>query len=136
MKHTTDYLDMLKTSLGITSDYGLAKVLEVSTGNMSMYRSGARVMDDYTCAKLAERLGVNPMEVIAAANCERDKDPEKREFWTNLYATVTGTLAPALATMAASSTLTSATTGMKRAPTGKPIEALKQWRKGGDSNPR
>lgn len=52
-------------------------------------------MDDYTAAKIANVLEINPLEVIAAANAEREKHAEKREFWEKL-AKMTATAAIAM----------------------------------------
>ena len=42
------------------------------------------MIDDYTAAKVANVLDINPLEVIAAANAEREKDSQKAEFWRKL----------------------------------------------------
>lgn len=81
---TIEYLDTLKNRHSLTSDYQLAKLLETSTPVISHYRTGKRVMDDYTAAKVAELLELEPLEVIAAANAERERDPNKRAYWEKL----------------------------------------------------
>jgi hypothetical protein len=84
MKTTIEYLNEAKEALGIESDYGMAKWLKVSTAAMAQYRGGKRTIDDYTAAKLAEALRLNPLEVIAAANMEREKVSERKDFWRKL----------------------------------------------------
>lgn len=41
-------------------------------------------MDDYTAAVLADILEIDPIEVIATANSERERTEEKRAFWRKL----------------------------------------------------
>jgi protein-disulfide isomerase-like protein with CxxC motif len=84
MKKTTDYLNDLKQKLGIVTDYELAKFLKTPRGTISRYQGKQRVLDDYTAAQVAEALGIDPMEVIAAANAEREKDKKKQEYWRKL----------------------------------------------------
>jgi transcriptional regulator with XRE-family HTH domain len=81
---TKDYIEEAKQRAGIVSDYGLAKRLGITKQAMSGYATGNRIMDDYTAAKVAELLGINALEVIAAANAEREKDSAKVEFWRRL----------------------------------------------------
>lgn len=85
MKTTLDYLSEAKQRLGLKSDYALAKELGISEGSIGHYRNGRRVLDDYTAAKLAEALEIDPLEVIAAANAEREKDEKKREYWGKIF---------------------------------------------------
>jgi plasmid maintenance system antidote protein VapI len=81
MKGTLDYLNEAKARLGLESDYALAKHLGLTVGSVSHYVNRRRVIDNYTAAKLAEILGVEPIEVIAAAEFEREKDEQRKIFW-------------------------------------------------------
>jgi transcriptional regulator with XRE-family HTH domain len=82
--HTISYIEEAKKKLGLVSDYGIAKKLGMSQAAFSRYKSGERVIDDYTAAKLAEVLKISPLEVIAAANAEREKDSGKADFWRKI----------------------------------------------------
>ncbi|OQS44024.1 hypothetical protein B0T49_21755 [Chromobacterium violaceum] len=81
MKKSIEYLIEAKTALNAASDYALAKALKTSHVNISNYMNGKSQMDDYHCIKVAQVLGIDPMEIIAAAQEEREKNEEKREFW-------------------------------------------------------
>ncbi|POA98061.1 hypothetical protein C2134_13645 [Chromobacterium sinusclupearum] len=81
MKKSVEYLREAKEALGCESDYQLAKALKTSTVNISNYMNGISKMDDYHCIKVAQVLGIDPMEIIAAAQEEREKSEEKKEFW-------------------------------------------------------
>jgi transcriptional regulator with XRE-family HTH domain len=83
MKSTLEYLNEAKEALGITSDYGMAKWLNVSAQAVSKYKRGERVIDDYAAVKIAEALKIDPLEVITAANFEREKDDGRKAFWAN-----------------------------------------------------
>lgn len=85
MKKTTDYLDDAKKTLGIDSDYAMAQFLGVTRMAVSSYRAGKRIIDDYAAAKIAGALGIDAMIVIAAANAEREKTVERKDYWRNFY---------------------------------------------------
>jgi plasmid maintenance system antidote protein VapI len=89
MKTTTEYLDTAKTAINAPSDYALAKWLGVTKQAIYGYRAGRTIIDDYTALKIAEAIGVNPLEVIAAANLEREKNEKKREVWRKVYSRYT-----------------------------------------------
>ena len=84
---STHYLEQARMLTPTKSDYGLAQLLECSEDAISSYRKGTRVMGDYLCLKLAALLNVDPMKVIAAANADREKDPERQKEWCKLAAT-------------------------------------------------
>lgn len=84
MKSTVEYIKEAKSKLGISSDYALSKELGLTKQAISKYQAGERVMDDYTAAKIANVLEINPLEPIAAANAEREKDSQKADFWRRL----------------------------------------------------
>lgn len=90
---TLEYLDAVKAKEGLKSDYQLAQKLETSTAAIGQYRSGKRVMDDYTAARVAELLEMPPLLLIAQANAEREKDETKRAYWRKFAAAVTAAVA-------------------------------------------
>ncbi|MBU9320385.1 hypothetical protein KTE24_06900 [Burkholderia gladioli] len=81
MKTTVDYLDAVKAKLDLPSDYAAAKHLRVTRASVSRYRLGEGAFDDTTALRVAEILGVDPLEVIASANAERARDDETRQLW-------------------------------------------------------
>ncbi len=84
MSLTLQYLDQAKVRLHLPSDYALSKKLGVTTSAISNYRSGRSRIDDDVALKVAQILGLNPLEVIAAANVERAKTDEMRDMWRGL----------------------------------------------------
>ncbi|NMG32347.1 hypothetical protein [Aromatoleum evansii] len=83
---TKEFLQAVKAKHELKCDAELARLLESSTPVISRYMTGQRVMDDYTAAKVAELLDLDPMIVIAQANAEREKDEKKRAFWSKFAA--------------------------------------------------
>ena len=84
---TLDYLDAVKTKLGLESDYALAKYMSWSTSQMSHYRLKRRALDDFQAARVAEVLERDPLELIAVANAERAKDEGEKDYWLALAET-------------------------------------------------
>ena len=87
---TLNYLAACKKRLGIESDYALAKALGVTQAAVSSYRTGRSSINDDVALTVAEILGVNPMQVIAAANAERAKTPEQKARWTGMVEKFSG----------------------------------------------
>jgi len=85
METTQTLLQRCKTELGIESDYALAKAFEMSPQAIGRYQSGERQMDNWTALKVANVLGMEPMEVIAISELEREKNEAKRKVWESFY---------------------------------------------------
>lgn len=83
MKTTVQWLDAVKARLDLPSDYAAAKALNVTRSAVSKYRLGRSVFDEKTCIRVAEILGVDPLEVIASARVESAKDAQTRNVWTH-----------------------------------------------------
>lgn len=84
MKTTCDYLDAIKEKLGITSDYATAKALDVTRAGVSRWRRGG-TPDTLVCARIADILDIEPMEVIAAVEFERTTDDQARTYWQSVW---------------------------------------------------
>ncbi|UZR29433.1 helix-turn-helix domain-containing protein [Methylococcus mesophilus] len=85
MKTTHDYIEAAKQALNLPSDYAMAKYLGVNKSAASNWKHGKNVIDDYTAVRIADALGIDPLEVIAAANLEREKDAKRQELWRKVY---------------------------------------------------
>jgi ribosome-binding protein aMBF1 (putative translation factor) len=73
MKKSVEYLREAKEKLGCDSDYQLAKELKTNQQNISRYMNGDTLMDDYHCIRVAQVLGIDPMQIIAAAQEEEKR---------------------------------------------------------------
>lgn len=114
MKTTVEYLDAIKVRLDLPSDYAVAKALGLTRAAVSKQRLGHSVFDDTTALRVAEILGVDPMEVISAANAERARDEETRRLWERAWGKVTG--ATAVVAIAAGIGLSAAPSTAKASP--------------------
>lgn len=81
MTKTQQYFEQVREKLGGATDYKIAQVLDIPRGIMSYYVSGKREADTYACAKIAEMLEIDPLEVIAQVEAEAARTTKKREFW-------------------------------------------------------
>lgn len=85
---TVEMLDKCKEKLGVTSDYALAKALDIPRMRISDYRLEKKVPDEYTCFKFAEVLGESPSYVIAQIQAENAKDKNKALFFKSFLTAV------------------------------------------------
>lgn len=80
MKWFASYIDELKEKLKISSDYGIAKHLGVTRQNITRVRNG-EVLNNGQCLKIANELKRDPLEVIATARAQNEKNAELKAFW-------------------------------------------------------
>lgn len=84
MNKTCEYIAKIKKHCGVKSDYAVAHLLGVGRSSMSHYKKGVSMFDDYTAAKAAELLNIDPLTVIADINADRAKRDGERKFWQNI----------------------------------------------------
>ncbi|WP_287601057.1 helix-turn-helix domain-containing protein [Thiothrix sp.] len=92
---TEELLNAAKKTLGIGSDYALAKRLGTSTARIGQWRTGKSTPDEQACFQLADILGIDPAAVIALVKAERETEPTKAAFWrmqAGKYAAALGVL--------------------------------------------
>lgn len=78
-----ELLEAVKAREGITSNYRLAKVLDIPENRINDYAHGRAHPDEYAATKIALALELDPISVIAELKAESEKDEKKREFWRN-----------------------------------------------------
>ncbi|HBC1013189.1 TPA: hypothetical protein IGZ65_004928 [Escherichia coli] len=83
MKWIADYIDELKKKLEITSDYAIAKHLGIERQNITKVRNGG-VLSKKICFRIANELRINPLEVIATAEAQKEKNNEIKAFWVKV----------------------------------------------------
>lgn len=98
-----ELLDLAKTKANLKSDYALAKVLGIKTGQMSEYRTGKRHPGNEEAVKLATLAGLDEIRVIAEIEMRTANTEKKKEFWRQ-YIELRG-LAPCLAMTALAATI-------------------------------
>lgn len=77
-----------KIAAKISTDYALAKRLEIPTQRIADYMSGKRKPDVYASVKIALCLKRDPAEIIALIESETEKNEKRQEFWRNFLARV------------------------------------------------
>jgi hypothetical protein len=87
-----DLLEQSKAKLKVSSDYALAKQLEMNSGDITGFRKGARRPTPYALVKIALLLDLDPLALIAEAEAQSEKNPARKGFWEN-FARRVGTAA-------------------------------------------
>jgi len=77
MKKISDYLDAARTAQNLPSDYALANYLGLTKQAVSRYRNNKGAFDLDVAWRVADAIGCDPAEVVAAcefqrANCAHD----------------------------------------------------------------
>lgn len=67
------------------SQIKLAKILEISDRYIRLVRDGDRSLADDVCIKLADYIGEDRLEVIAASNLVTEKDERKRKIFESCF---------------------------------------------------
>lgn len=85
MSQTQQLIEQVRQKLDGATDYKIAKALDLPTGIMHYYVTGEREADTYACARIAEILDVDPLEVIAQVEAEAARTEKKRAYWRSLF---------------------------------------------------
>jgi len=96
----TEYLSAAKARLNIESDYALAKRLGVSPQSMTGYTDGSRNIPLDMAYKLAITLELDPAMVVADLEQQREKNPQRLEFWRGFISRAAITLMVLACTLA------------------------------------
>ncbi|AOI68530.1 hypothetical protein [Burkholderia ubonensis] len=76
------YLDALQKALGVENDKEMALRMGWSHSVPSHWRTGRRSMDNETCLRIAEALGMdNPLPIIMAADMDRAEKAGQHSLW-------------------------------------------------------
>ncbi len=88
MKTISKYLNEARDLHDLTSDYQLAKLLQLRPTVISNYRNAVSFPDDTFAILLADAIQINPIEIIAAANYHPAKRLNKQDvarIWMHLH---------------------------------------------------
>lgn len=83
---TIEFLDRVRQAHSISSDYALAKRLDLTPQQISKYRSKKDHMGDETAARVAELLALDPGFVVATIHAERARTEAGRALWQGIAA--------------------------------------------------
>ena len=84
-----EYLDAAKQTLGITSDYEMAKRMDIPRSYMPTIRSGERHVPIEVMFKLAITLNLDPARVVADLESRRKANKKSGEFWKGFLSRAT-----------------------------------------------
>jgi transcriptional regulator with XRE-family HTH domain len=84
---TQALLEEARQKLGGVTDYKLAQVMQIPRQRVSEYRLGKWQADNYACARIAEILEKDALEIIAAVEAENAKTEERRSYWRSFRGT-------------------------------------------------
>lgn len=73
-----EWIDRVKKTRGLDSDYAAAKLLGVTRQTISQYRSKGSTLDESAAISVAEALGMAPAGIILDQMAERVKNNEAR----------------------------------------------------------
>lgn len=85
MSQTQQLIEQVRQKLDSATDYKIAQVLDIPTGIVHYYVTGERAADNYACAKIAEVLDRDPLEVIAQVEAEAARTEKKRAYWRSIF---------------------------------------------------
>ncbi|MDR2187712.1 MAG: hypothetical protein LBE62_06620 [Azonexus sp.] len=69
---------------------GLGTMLGIEQRNMTSAKAQRRGLPNDACVRLADYIGADRLEVIAANELATEKKPEKRQFWMHLLGEKSG----------------------------------------------
>lgn len=76
-----EYLDEAIKALNLPSSYALAKKMNIPRGHLQEIRTGKRAIPLSAAYWIAITLELDPAEVVADLEAQREKNPIKQEFW-------------------------------------------------------
>lgn len=84
MKWLEDYIDELKERLKLKSDYATAQYLGIPRQSMTKIRNNTALIGNDKCLKIANALKIDPIEIIATVNAQKEKDKDLKAMWIRL----------------------------------------------------
>lgn len=78
-------LDAVKARHGLSSDYALAKFLEVSKSAVSNWSAGVSSPDDMMALRIADELDLDPAYTLALVHANRNKYGNAQHVWADLF---------------------------------------------------
>jgi len=95
-----EYLDATKERLNITSDYELAKRLELDRQSIPAIRKGVRAIPLDVAFRIAITLELDPAQVVADLAEQHEKNEKRRGFWRSFTSRAHSSAVTILCTLA------------------------------------
>ncbi|MBT9540272.1 hypothetical protein [Thiobacillus sp.] len=84
MTQTQQLIEQVRQKLNGATDYKIAQALDLQQEYVRRYVKGDAA-DAYACAKIAEILERDPLEVIAQVEAEAARTEKKRQYWRSFF---------------------------------------------------
>jgi hypothetical protein len=85
MTQTQELIEQVREKMEGATDYKIAQALDIPRNVMHYMKKGNREADAYTCARIAEVLERDPLEIIAQVEAEAARTEKKRAFWRSFF---------------------------------------------------
>jgi plasmid maintenance system antidote protein VapI len=85
MTQTQTLIEQVRAKMDGATDYKIAQALDLHTQRLSDFVKGSRAADPYACAKIAEILEKDPLEIIAQVEAEAARTEKKRQYWRSFF---------------------------------------------------
>lgn len=85
MSETQKLMEEIRAVADPRTGYRIAQLLDIPRPRVSEYVRGLQNADAYTCAKIAEILKRDPLEIIAQVEAEAARTEKKRAYWRSFF---------------------------------------------------
>jgi plasmid maintenance system antidote protein VapI len=85
MTETQQLIEQVRVKMEGATDYKIAQALDLPRQRLSDFVKGSRAADAYACAKMAEILDRDPLEIIAQVEAEAARTEKKRQYWRSFF---------------------------------------------------
>lgn len=96
MNSTLRYLEAVKEKTGAPSDYALAKVLNVTRQQVSLYKTKGQFIGGDVALRVADILEIDPVIVLSDIQADKAKTDDERAVWRSLIERIGGVAATLL----------------------------------------
>lgn len=90
MENVKSLLDAVKAAKGVTSDYALAKAIDLSKQHVSAMYKGTEIPNDYDCLLISKALDKPLTDVLAVVKIVTEKNEKRRAAWLEYYKSIGG----------------------------------------------
>lgn len=85
MTQTQQLIEQVRAKMEGATDYKISQALDLPTQRLCDFVKGRREADSYTCARIAEILERDPLEIIAQVEAEAARTEKKRQYWRSFF---------------------------------------------------
>ncbi len=90
METVKSLLDAVKAAKGVSSDYALAKALDLSKQHVSAMYKGTEIPNEYDCLLISKALNKPLADVLSVVKIVTEKNEKRRAAWVEYYKSIGG----------------------------------------------